>query len=70
MKTKKKVLKKWVKVALTITVLFIGLVIYSYAGILGEMAQTSKWYLALCIFAWCWLFAGQFLLIELIWEEK
>lgn len=65
---KKKVLKKWVKVALTITILFIGLIIYNLAGILGEMAQTSNLYLCLCIFAWCWLFAGQVLLLDLIWR--
>ena len=45
-------------------------IFYNYSNTLGEMAQTSRLYLALCIFAWCWLFAGQFLLIELIWEYK
>lgn len=66
---KKRKLKKWVKVAISLIVGIIGLFIYAKTGILGQLAQDSIIYLLICIMAWIWLFLGQFSLLYFIWEE-
>lgn len=66
---KKRKLKKWVKVSISLIVGIIGLFIYAKTGILGKLAQDSIIYLLICIMAWIWLFLGQFSLLYFIWEE-
>lgn len=66
---KKRKLKKWVKVAISLIVVMVGLLIYAKTGILGQLAQDSIIYLLICITAWIWLFLGQFSLLYFIWKE-
>ena len=67
---KKRKLKKWVRVVLTIATLIIGVVIYNLTNSIGYMAQTSNFYTTLCVLAWFWLLIGQIAVLELIWEDK
>lgn len=66
---KKRKLKKWVKVALTIIILMISVIVYKNTGVLGELLQTSKYYELLIILSWGWLFVGQLSVLTLLWED-
>ena len=61
---------KILKIALTIETIVISLVIYGLTGILGELAQTSTFYMALCILSWAWLFGGQIVALCMIWCDE
>ena len=66
---KKYKLKGWVKVVLTIILLFVSLSIYLRIGELGQLAQTSIGYLLICIGAWFWLLTGQMIVIVALWGD-
>ena len=66
---KKRKLKKWVKVLMTIGVILFSAGIYSKTNELGIMAQNNDFYAGVCIICWAWLIVGQISLIEYIWEE-
>lgn len=65
---KKRKLKKWVKVILTMLIMILSLMIYSKIGELGILAQNNDFYLLVCAISWVWLMAGQFTTYNLIWE--
>lgn len=65
---KKRKLKKWVKVILTMLIVILSLIIYSKVGELGILAQNNDFYLLVCAMCWVWLMAGQFTTYNLIWE--
>lgn len=65
---KKLRLRKWVKIILTLFVVIINIGIYLKTGMLGELAQTSKFYEVLCISTWIWLLLGQMLIYGFIWK--
>lgn len=62
-------LKRWVKVVLSLLILGVWVLIYNQTGKLGELAQTSNIYLALCVAAWTWLIFGSLSSIYYIWEN-
>ena len=62
-------LRKWVKVAITILVILFSTFVYVNEGTLGELGQNSNIYLYICITGWVWLFFGQFVFYNLIWED-
>ena len=66
---KKRKLKKWVKVLMTIGVIMFSAGIYSKTYELGIMAPSNDTYAGVCIICWAWLIVGQIALIEYIWEE-
>lgn len=66
---KKRKLKKWVKVLMTISVMMFSAGIYSKTNELGIMAQNNDFYAVVCIICWAWLIVGQIALIEYIWGE-
>lgn len=66
---KKRRLKKWVKVFITIILLLFSMWMYSKCGILGQMAQSNGFYEALVIMAWVWLLFGPVSVLMLLWEE-
>lgn len=67
-KMKKRRLKRWVKVVLTLIVIHISFFIWKQTGTLGELAQKSDFYLVLCASAWGYLLIGQVLIYEIIWN--
>lgn len=64
---KKRRLKRWVKVILTIIVIAISTFIYSRTITLGKLASTNNYYEIITIFCWAWLIIGQFIVITSIW---
>ena len=67
---KKRRLKKWVKILLTILTILVSAVIYILTVVLGTKTQESVFHLAGTITAWIWLFMGQFGAYYLIWEKE
>ena len=65
----KRKLRKWVKVVITIILIVVSIVLYSYTGVLGELAQNYKIYQLLCIGTWSWLLVGQMLTYSYIWSK-
>lgn len=65
---KKLKLRKWVKVVLTIILLFIGNAIYNHTGVSGELAWTSNIYRTICVLEWFYICFIQVILFGLIWE--
>jgi hypothetical protein len=66
---KKKIkIKSGGKVVLTLIILLISTFVYTKVGILGDLAQSHKGYLIVCIGAWFWLLVGQLLALSVIWE--
>jgi len=65
---KKKKLKKWVKVALTITIIVSGIIAYNLTDVLGGVVMKNSLYLVLCLLDWGWVLVGQMLTIDLIWR--
>lgn len=66
---KKRKLKRWVKILLTVVTLIFSFVIYIHLGRWGELAQNDIFYLTICISGWFWIFLIQFLAIESIWRH-
>lgn len=66
---KKRRLKRWVKVFITILVLLFSAWVYSKCDILGQMAQSSDFYEVMVIMTWVWLFIGPMSVLTLLWEE-
>lgn len=66
----KRELKRWVKVVFTIIVIHISFFIWKHTGTLGELAQTNRIYLVLCIVSWLYLLVGQALIYMTIWDNK
>ncbi len=64
---KKRRLKKWVKVILTIIILGISLLMYLEARRIGCIAQTNTFYEGLAIIIWSWILLGQPVSIMAIW---
>lgn len=64
----KRKLKRWVKVLITIIFIHLNFFIWRQTGVLGELAQTSKVYVYLCVGSWFYLIFGQILIIEKIWK--
>jgi len=65
---KKRKLKKWVKVVLTILVMLMSLLIYIKIGEFGALAQSSVFYQFMTISGWFWLLTGQFIIYTKIWD--
>ena len=65
----KRRLREWVKITLTIVLTLIAVLVYSFTGIAGELAQTSNWYDLLCLILWSYLFVGTPFLLSLLWED-
>lgn len=63
-------LKRWVRVLLTLIVIHISFFIWKQTGTLGELAQTSRIYLIMCVLSWFYLLIGQVLIYEKIWQKK
>lgn len=62
-------LKGWVKVAITIILVTISMLLYSKTGTLGELAQTYKTHQLVCIGVWGWLIVGQMIAYSYIWSK-
>lgn len=62
-------LKKWVKVLLTIITITLSIVVYINSQELGVAAQKSNINLVLCLSSWTWLFLGQFIALNIIWNK-
>lgn len=67
MKTKL-VLKKWVRVVLTLIVLAFSVYLYTQTDTLGKLAEESNFYKTLCLMAWGWITLGQLTIYSIIWE--
>lgn len=65
---KKRELKRWVKVVITLIVIHISFFIWKQTGWLGNMAQKDTFYLILCVLSWLYLIVGQVLIYEKIWK--
>lgn len=65
----KRKLRKWVKVVLTIILIGISILLYSYAGVIGELAQIYKVYQLVCICVWGWLLVGQMIVYGYLWSK-
>lgn len=63
-------LKRWVRVVLTLIVIHISFFIWKQTGTIGQLAQHSDFYLALCMLSWIYLIIGQALIYEIIWQKK
>ena len=61
-------LKRWVKFVLTLIVIHITFFIWKQTGTLGELAQTNRIYLIMCVLSWFYLLIGQILIYEKIWK--
>lgn len=66
---KKRKLRKWVKVVLTIILIGVWIVVYDKLGILGNLAQTSNFYLAIDTLAIFYISMGNFIMLYLVWEN-
>lgn len=66
---KKRKLKKWVKVVLTIVVLIISLATYNYISEAGHIWELKDSNSIICIMGWLWLFFGQIVVLDLVWEN-
>ena len=66
---KKRRLRKWVKILLTIMTLVLSIIIYVLMAKFGEKAQESIIALVGIICAWIWLILGQFGVYYFIWED-
>lgn len=67
---KKRRLKKWVKISLTIMTILASAVIYVLMAFLGTKGQNSIIGLGTLICGWIWLFLGQFGAYYFIWESE
>lgn len=67
---KKRKLKRWFKITLTIIILAVSLLIYLNTIKLGSLAQTSTKHEILTIISWAWLLLGQTGVILTIWGGK
>lgn len=66
---KKRRLKKWVKVLLTIITIIISARIYIFTAEFGGKTEESIFYLATIITSWIWLLFAQFGAYYFIWES-
>lgn len=66
---KKRRLKRWVKVAITLITIHISFFIWRQTGTLGELAQKETIYMILCIASWLYLTIGQALIYGALWEK-
>lgn len=66
---KKKKLKKWVKVVLSIMILGASIYIYSKTNTWGTLAQDSKFYEGLTVLSWLWLILVPVGGLSLLWED-
>lgn len=66
---KKRRLKKWVKILLTIIIMIISARIYVFTAEFGGKVEESIFYLSTIITSWIWLFFGQFGVYYFIWEN-
>ena len=66
---KRRVLKKWVKVVLTIMLVVVCVLVFKHAGVTGALAQTDKSYIGVCVAEWVYLFILQFMLLDSIWSN-
>ena len=63
------VLKRWVKVVITLMIIVSGILIYRYLGFLGVVEDKTKLGEAILFVGWGWLLLGQTMFLSLIWEE-
>lgn len=66
---KKRRLRKWVKILLTIMTLVLSIIIYVLMAKFGAKAQESIIALVSIVCAWIWLILGQFGVYYFIWED-
>ena len=66
---KKRRLKKWVKILLTILTILASAVIYVLMAILGAKGQNSIFYQVIFFCGYTWLILGQFGVYYAIWEN-
>lgn len=66
---KKRRLRKWVKILLTIMTLVLSVIIYVLTAKFGAKAQESIIALVCIVCAWIWLILGQFGVYYFIWED-
>jgi hypothetical protein len=66
---KKLKLKKGVKNKMMGGLAIINLFIYSKVGYLGELAQTSKTYLIICLMTWSWLILSNLAILKTIGSD-
>ena len=66
---KRRKLRKWVKVVITLLVLLFSIYVYERMAILGIDADKNMKHQMLCVIGWVWLFLGQFATIWLLWEN-
>ncbi|MBQ7798759.1 MAG: hypothetical protein IJ371_06530 [Clostridia bacterium] len=66
---KKRRLKKWVKILLTIITIIISARIYIFTAEFGGKAEESIFYLVTIITSWIWLLFAQFGVYYFIWES-
>ena len=66
---KKKRLKRWVKVVITLLLIHVSFFIWKQTGTLGELAQKNTFYLILCIASWIYLTIGQAMIYGALWEK-
>lgn len=62
-------LRTWVKIILTILILFVSYLVYIGVGILGGIATIDKINEMLVYIGWFWLIVGQVLFLSSIWEK-
>ena len=66
---KKRKLRKWVKILLTIMILIFSIIIYILMAKFGAKVQESIISLVGIVCAWIWLILGQFGVYYFIWES-
>lgn len=66
---KKRRLRKWVKVVLSIILLVVGVLVYKHAVHIGGVVKASDFNATVCILDWFYLLVIQFLFLNAIWEN-
>lgn len=66
---KKYKLKGWVKVAITVILISLGIIIYHIVSLNGAYATKSVIASIFICLGWFWLIFGQIMTLYFIWEE-
>ncbi len=67
---KKRRLKRWVKVAITLLVLFTGFIVYMNLRNVTCLSNKDGLKIALVLLGWFWIVLGQILTLIILWEEN
>ena len=62
-------LKKWVKVAITLIIILLGIIIHRYLYINGSLANENTISSMFILLGWFWLVFGQIMVLYVMWEN-